>query len=83
MSIVQPRTDDDLGMDLEIAFVKPLQLLEQAASAGILKKSGTQVGIRGMHGHKQRRQTLLLDPGPIGLRQIREREIDPYRKLSR
>ena len=69
-------------MDLEIAFVKPFQLPEQAASAGILKKAGTQVWIRGMDGHKQRRQTLLLDPGPIGLRQVRECEIGPIQKAE-
>ena len=73
--IVEPRADHHLGVNLQIPFTKPGQLLHQQPGPRIHQKALSQVRFSGVHRYIKRRQPLLIDALPIRLREVGEGEI--------
>ena len=69
-------------MDLQVALLEPLQLLQQQAGAGIHQQATAQLRLRGVHRHIQRREALLLNPAPVGLAQVGEGEVRAVEKAE-
>ena len=76
-SVVDPRADDDLAMDLDAPVEKDLQPSQAGGSLRIAEHVGPQLGVSRVDGHEERAQALGEDAFRVELREPGERREVP------
>ena len=75
LTVVDFRAQYHLGVTPDMGSLEPVEVLVDLSRSWIHEHHASGLRIGRVHGHVQRRQSLLLDSGPIVVSQIRERHV--------